>query len=107
MTDDRVRQLLEELLDSGATPEEVCGSFPDLLPEVRARWQEVGGVRAELDALFPVPLQADADTAPAPPSDTALPQVPGYEVAELLGRGGMGVVFRARHLALNRTVALK
>ncbi len=35
------------------------------------------------------------------------PKIPGYEIGELLGRGAMGTVWRARQLAVDREVALK
>ena len=87
----RVQELRDEISDSGCTPEEVCGACPELLPEVRRRWQQVRLVEAELDARFPVAgTDSDAETSDPWPAGADLPRIPGDEVEALLGRGGHG-----------------
>jgi serine/threonine protein kinase len=105
--DERLAAVLDrymtELERTGVPPDvdRLVAQHPDLADELRSYVDSLQVLHQMTAGLRP------ADRSSGGTSTTGSKRLGDYEIVREIGRGGMGVVYEARQLSLNRQVALK
>ena len=100
-----VKQYMD-LLDAGDAPshQEFLSQYPDIAEELRPSLEGLALVHR---AAGSADAQPQVNAASSPGHELTGKPVGDFQIVREIGRGGMGVVYEATQLSLNRRVALK